>query len=147
MGIFQTLVEVINRTSRPLLVRYDGQDSVLQPNYDAEGNFLPDVHNLIPDLTVDYARNQNILMGSEAADDPSDYEMLVGVLAKPGQKQKHDISFLEQSDEPTRVKLGDMLADDQTVKEIKLGGKRNQRRAKHSEAAVPGNVDAVAFRR
>ena len=147
MGVFQTLVEVINRTSQPLMVRYDGQDTVLRPNYDAEGNFLPEIHNLIPDITVDYARNQNILMGSEDPEDPSDYQMLVGVLAKPGQNQKHDISFLEQSEAPSRVDLATMLAGDQTVKEIKLGGRKQQKRAKHSEAAVPGNVDAVAFRR
>ncbi len=147
MGAFHTLVEVINRTSKPLSVRYDGQDEVLRPNYDAEGNFLPEVHNMIPDITVDYARNQNILMGSEDPEDPSDYVMLVGVLAKAGQKQRHDISFCEQSEEPARVNLANMLADDATVKEIKLGGRRNQKRAKFSEAAVPVNVSAEAFRR
>lgn len=147
MGIFHTLDEVINRTSKPLSVRYDGQETILQPNYASDGTFLPNVHNMIPDITVMYARYQNVLMGSEDPEDPSDRIDLVGRLAKPGQKQKDDISFCEQSDIPTSVNLKAMLADDPSVKDIKLGGKRNQKRARYTETAVPVTVDATGFRR
>lgn len=145
MGVFQTMTEVINRTSKPLMVRYDGQDSEIAPNYDAEGNLLPDVHNQLPDITVPYAKAQNVLMGSEDPFDPSEFVVLVGVKAKTGQKQKDDISFCEQSSELTRVKLDEYL-DDPTAK-IVVAGKRNQRRAKLGEANVPGVVDAAPFRR
>jgi len=122
MGVFYEQSEVINRTSGVLHVRYDGQDIELQPNYDAEGKPLPDVQNMIPAIAVPYAKSQNVLMGSESALDPTDYEVLVGVVAKKGSKQKDDIGFCEQSSEPTRVKLEDYL-DDPTLK-IQVGGRR-----------------------
>ena len=126
MGVFYEQTEVINRTSKVLHVRFDGQDIELQPNYDAKGNLLPDVRNMIPTITVPYAKSQNVLMGSEAAMDPTDYEVLVGVkAAKPGAKQKDDITFCEQSNEPTRVRLEEYL-DDPTLK-IQVGGRRLRR--------------------
>jgi hypothetical protein len=111
MGIFFDTTEVINRTSKKLNVRFDGQDTELEPNYDAKGNLLPDVHNLLPTIAVAYAKNQNILMGSEDPLDPSSFEVLVGVKAKKGERQRDDISFCEQSNEPTPVKLEELLDD------------------------------------
>lgn len=123
MGVFHTMVEVVNRTSKPLTVRFDGQDMVLQPNYNVEGKLLPDVHNLIPDIAVPYAKSQNVRMGSEDPLDPSSYDELVAVKAvKSGVKQKDDLSYLEQSDELTRVRLEDYL-DDPTAK-ITVAGRR-----------------------
>ena len=147
MGIFYAQTEVVNRTSEVLQVRFDGQDIELQPNYDKDGVLLPEVHNLIPTITVPYAKSQNVRMGSENPDDPSDYVELVGAVAKPGEKQKDDISYLEQGDALTRVDLREMLSDDPAVKDIRVAGKRNQARAKRSEAATPVNVDATTFRR
>ena len=125
MGVFYEQSEVVNRTSKVLHVRFDGQDIELQPNYDAEGKLLVDVRNMIPTITIPYAKSQNVLMGSEAAMDPTDYEVLIGVKAKSGAKQKDDISFCEQSSEPTRVRLEDYL-DDPTLK-IQVGGRRLKR--------------------
>lgn len=122
MGVFFEQIEIVNRTSKRLNVRYDGQDIELLPNYDESGKRLPDVHNVIPTITVPYAKSQNVQMGSEDPLDPSEYVVLVGVKAKPGQKQKDDISFLEQSNELTRVRLEDYL-DDPSVK-IQVGGRR-----------------------
>lgn len=122
MGIFYEQVEIVNRTSKTLSVRYDGQDIELEPNFDEKGEKLKDVHNFIPLVAAPYAKSQNVLMGSEDPIDPSDYQVLVGVIAKKGNKQKDDISYLEQSKEVTRVKLEDYL-DDPTL-EIKVGGRR-----------------------
>lgn len=127
MGVMYEMEEVINRTNEPLNVRFDGQDTVLDPNYDAEGKFLADVHNIIPKICVPYAKSQNILNGSEDPEDPSDYVELVAVLAKSkwartNGVQRDDISFCPQDhDEPTRVRLEDLL-DDPTLKILK-GGK------------------------
>lgn len=127
MGVFYEQTEVINRTSRVLHVRYDGQDIELQPNYDAEGKRLKDVQNMLPTVAVPYAKSQNVLMGSENPFDPTDYEVLVAVVAntKRNQKQKDDISYCEQSNEPTRVRLDDYL-DDPTLK-VQVGGRRLRR--------------------
>lgn len=124
MGVFQEMTTVVNRTSKPLNVRFDGQDFLLQPNYTAEGERIKGVVNQIPSQTVAYAKSQNVLMGSEDPFDPSEYAVLIGVVAKAGQKQKDEISFCEQSNEPTRVKLSEYLGDDPTIKEIKLGGRQ-----------------------
>ena len=138
MGIFKENTEVINRTSKVLSVRFDGQDMDLKPNYALDGTFLPEVHNMIPSITVEYAKSQNILMGSEDPLDPSDWQTLVAAIAKPGRPQKDDISFLEQSSEPTRVKLADYL-DDPTAK-ITVAG----RRVRNSEAR-PARPNDVPF--
>jgi hypothetical protein len=144
MGAFQTLVEVINRTSKPLNVRYDGQDMTLEPNYTPEGELIPDVHNMIPEQTVPYAKAQNPLMGSEDAIDPSNWQTLVGRKAKRGEKQRDEIDFLEQSDVLTRVDLKELLGDDQTVKNILVRGKVEHRAADQQIGAAtqPFNVRA-----
>lgn len=141
MGVFFEQATVCNRTSRVLHVRYDGQDFELQPNYTAEGKRIPDVHNVIPAITVPYAKSQNVLMGSEDPHDPSGYEVLVGVIAAKGAKQKDDISFCEQSNEPTRVKLADYL-DDPTAK-IQVSGRAVRPSEARPEREVqPFNVRA-----
>lgn len=132
MGIFYEMSEVVNRTSKMLPCRFDGQDMELQPNYDEKGVRLKDVHNMIPTIAVPYAKSQNVLMGSEDPLNPSDYTELIGAIAKKGNRQKDDISFLEQSGAPTRVKLEDYL-DDPTLT-IQVGG----RRVKASEARPSG---------
>ena len=129
MGIFYEQSEVVNRTSKKLHVRYDGQDIELLPNYTETGERIADVRNMLPTVCVAYAKSQNVLMGSEDPFDPSEFEVLVGLVAKAGAKQKDDISFCEQSSELTRVRLEDYL-DDPNVKEIKVAG----RRVRNSEA-------------
>ena len=147
LGVFHEMTELVNRTSKPLSLRFDGQDITLEPNYDAAGKLLKDVHNLVPTITVPYARSQNVRVGSEDPFDPSEFEVLVGVKAKKGAPQKDDISFLEQSDSLTRVDLREYLGDDPSIKDIRLAGRKNDVRAKRSEAQVPTAVDATSFRR
>lgn len=127
MGIFHEQVEIVNRTSKPLGVRFDGQDMVLEPNYDAQGNLIEGVVNMLPRQVVPYAKSQNVQMGSEDVIDPSSFEPLVGVKVKRGERQLDDLSYLEQTKELTRVKLRDLLEGDATVKDILLRGKVEHR--------------------
>lgn len=114
----QDVVEVVNRTSKSLGVRYDGQDMTLKPNYDKDGKFLKGVHNFVPRIVIPYARNQNIIMGSEDAIDPSDYQSLIGVVAADNAKQKDDLTFVASNDAaPTRVRLEDLIGDNDRVKQ------------------------------
>lgn len=124
MGVFYEQTEVVNRTSKKLSVRFDGQDIELEPNYTEAGELIPDVHNLLPSCTVPYAKSQNVLMGSEDPLDPSDYQVLIGKVAnrKKGEKQVDDLSWCEQSAELTRVKLDEYL-DDPSIS-ITVGGRR-----------------------
>lgn len=72
MGILSTYadsVTLVNRTSRVLSGRYDGEDIAIQPG-DNPG---------FPKVAVQYIKNQNILKGSKHPSDPRKYICLVGV--------------------------------------------------------------------
>jgi hypothetical protein len=73
MGIFHDMVEVVVRTPWPLTVRFDGQETTLNPG-----------KNLIPRLTLTHAMNQNPIMGTADPDNPSitGAEYLIGVTEK-----------------------------------------------------------------
>jgi hypothetical protein len=88
---------------------------------------------MVPRQVVPYARAQNPLMGSEDVIDPSSWESLVSMKVKRGEKQVHDLSYLEQSDVLTRVDINELLSDDMTVKQVITRGKREHR-------AVDSNV-------
>ena len=60
MGIFQDLVVLVNRAPVPLSVRFDGQETTIQPG-----------DNHIPKVVIPYAKNQNPIMGSADADNPT----------------------------------------------------------------------------
>jgi hypothetical protein len=134
MATWGDLVEVVNRTSKPLSVRFDGQDVTLEPNYDAAGKPIAGVRNFIPRTVVRFAKDQNVLMGSEDPIDIFDYEPLVGVKAAKGAKQRDDLSFQEQSDAPSRVDLG-LLLDDPKLKVVPGRGKH---RVSEASVAIPG---------
>jgi hypothetical protein len=52
MGIFHETIELVNRTSQPLEVIYDGQRTILEPNYTDEGKRQADVHNVLPKIVI-----------------------------------------------------------------------------------------------
>lgn len=60
MGIFQEMMTVVNRSPVVLAVRFDGQDTL-----------LPVGESLLPRIAVDYAKNQNPVMGSADPNNPS----------------------------------------------------------------------------
>ena len=59
MGIFHTQVTLVNRAPENLTVRFDGQDKTLVPG-----------ENIVPEIVVDFAKNQNPIMGSGDAHNP-----------------------------------------------------------------------------
>lgn len=72
MGIFIETVEVTNRAPIDLTVTFDGQCKTLTPG-----------KNAIPRMTVEFAKNQNPIMGSGDPQNPhiSGTRYLVGVAA------------------------------------------------------------------
>lgn len=84
LGVFNNSVTLINRTSRILTVRYDGEDIQLQPGENPG----------FPAIAVPFARKQNPLMGSKHPVNPLKYISLVGVKAKPGEKQVDAIEVI-----------------------------------------------------
>jgi hypothetical protein len=69
LGVFRDSVTLVNRTNRVLNVRYDGEDIVLQPGENPG----------FPKVAVQYAKNQNPLMGSKHPINPRKFISLVGV--------------------------------------------------------------------
>ena len=82
MGIQET-VTLINRTTSPLKVTFDGMDIPIKPG----------VNHGFPAVCVPYAKAQNPLMGSKHPFSPTHFESLVGV-----EGTKDPITPLEQSD-------------------------------------------------
>lgn len=82
LGVYKESITLVNRTSRELNVRYDGEDITLQPGENPG----------FPQVAVPYAKRQNPLMGSKHPVNPTRYISLVGVKAKPGEKQQDDIT-------------------------------------------------------
>lgn len=69
LGVFRDAVTLINRTSRELTVRYDGEEIVLKPGENPG----------FPSVAVPYAKRQNPLMGSKHPINPTKFISLVGV--------------------------------------------------------------------
>lgn len=69
LGTFRDSVTLVNRTTRQLAVRYDGEDILLAPGENPG----------FPKEAAPYARKQNILKGSQHPINPGKYISLVGV--------------------------------------------------------------------
>lgn len=71
IGVFQDMVEIVNRAPVNISVQFDGQSATLTPG-----------RNFIPRVTVQYAKNQNPLKGSADLDNPtaSGVDFLIGVV-------------------------------------------------------------------
>lgn len=82
LGNYKDAVTLVNRTSRNLTVRYDGEDSIITPGENPG----------FPKVAVEFAKRQNPLMGSKHPNDPRKFIILVGVKAAAGEKQKDDIT-------------------------------------------------------
>lgn len=136
MGIFHEQIEVVNRTSKTLEIVYDGQRIKVLPNYDETGKRLDGVHTMVPRQVIPFALAQTVIMGSEDAFDPSDFQSLIGVIDPKEKRQKswHDCSFHEQTDTLTRANLEEVL-DDPSAK-IVVRGRRVPKGSEHSVRPV-----------
>lgn len=142
MGVFHDMVELVNRTSQPLQIMFDGQRTTLEPNYTKDGQFLPDVHNMVPRQVVPYALNQTVIMGSEDVKSPSTFRSKVGVIDRRAEKDPkfrkkswHDISFFDtrQETEITRVPAEQILEEfAEPGAKIRAGGRKHR----PSDAAI-----------
>ncbi len=150
MGIFFEQVEYINRDCIQRTITFDGQRVYLQPNYDEEGNFLPEVKNFAPKLCIPYAFNQNVVMGSEDTHDPSEFDSYVVPVIYKQKKAKgdkkavkpelrYDISFKPSSKNvaTTRVQL-DQYLNDPSLKVLEGRGKFRAAEARIADHRITG---------
>lgn len=69
LGAYKESVTLVNRTSRILSVRYDGEDTTIRPGENPG----------FPKVAVPFAKRQNILKGSRHPVNPNLFVCLVGV--------------------------------------------------------------------
>lgn len=128
MGIFYEMVEVINRTSKPLNGRFDGQDITLLPNYEpGGGEMINRGENMVPKVAVGHLKHQNPLMNSEDPLNPLAYTTLIGRVAnkRKGEVQKDDLSYLEQDEEAVTRVNREEFEDDKMIRTKVRGRKKH----------------------
>jgi hypothetical protein len=128
MAIMGETVNLVNRTSKPLTVRYDGRKETIAPGENPG----------FPKEAVLYAKRQNPLMGSEDPENPtmSGTQYLVGVKVKAGERQTDDISPLEQSDAIERF-------DKKLLRPLRKGEKEVVRPLRNSRASVSVGIGGL----
>jgi len=96
MGIFQSMIEVVNRAPWPIKVQFDGQTITLPPG-----------ENHIPDIALQYALNQNPMNGTADLDNPhvSGAQYLIGIPKKANKYPCEPLTAAQiqaQKDNPCR---------------------------------------------
>ena len=112
MGVFHELVTLVNRAPVSLTVRFDGQDTTIYPG-----------ENQIPKIAITCAKNQNPIMGSADADNPSmrGARYLIGVKdteddCTPLTKEE----WQEHLGKPSRMNVDDLIVSKLDPKKERL---------------------------
>lgn len=102
MGIFYQMTEVFNRTPVKLNVRFDGQDIEIPPGV-----------SKIPSVAVDYAKNQNPIMGSADANNPfmSGARYLLGIVGRDECTPLTKEEWTSHLGKPARINMDEYMED------------------------------------
>lgn len=93
LGNYRDSVTLVNRTNRILNVRYDGEDTKLQPGENTG----------FPAVAVPFAKAQNPLMGSRHPNSPGKFIALVGVKGTKDDITTIPQAVLEEADQELEV--------------------------------------------
>src|SRR3954471_21954137 len=123
MGIFFEQATVVNRAPVPLTVRFDGQETVIPPG-----------ESPLPVVSINYAKNQNPIMGSQDPLNPSlsGARYLIGVKGtrdncKPLTKEE----WTAHCEAASRMDLAELFEDVLLPKEhIEVRGKGRKTQAR-----------------
>jgi hypothetical protein len=139
MGIFLETVELINRAPVNLTVKFDGQEKTLKPG-----------SNWVPYVTVEFAKNQNPIMGSQDPYNPhiSGCSYLVGIAGTkdpvtPLTPEEWETHLGRPCREDEQVLFEDRYGSDPKAKLVTYGkGKRTNARSRNDAGTSPtGNAD------
>ena len=142
-GIFQDMVELVNRTPLEL----DEKAAEISVQFDGQSKTLVRGSNMVPRIVVPFAKNQNPIMGTQDPYNPhiSGCQYLVGVKAPAGNKQKDPIEPLTMEEwndhmgKPCREDVQQLFEDrygtDPKAKLVLLNkGKKTTARSRHDAA-------------
>lgn len=136
-SVFQTFVKVFNRAPVPLSVTFDGHQYTIQPGFDD-----------LPDLTVNYAKNQNPIMGSQDPNNPhmSGAQYLIvteedpgyGVPLTNGEWDAHGRRPCRLDEEAI---FAERYANDPKARQIVMGkGRASTAGSRYEAGGAPGGV-------
>lgn len=133
-GVFQDMVPIVNRSPVVLTVTFDGQTTNVKPG----PGFLPSV-------TINYAKNQNPVMGSVDPNNPaiSGGEYLIGVVGRDNTEIMTKDEWNAHCEAISRVDLKIMLEDELGPgQRVEVRGKGRKTQARNSfEAGVKAAVN------
>jgi hypothetical protein len=130
-GVFQDMVPIVNRAPVPLTVKFDGQETVVKSG-----------QGFLPSVTINYANNQNPVMGSVDPNNPSisGGEYLIGVQGRDNCSMLSTGEWNAHCDAISRVDLKTLMEDE-------LGpGERVEVRGKGRKTAARNSFEASGFK-
>ena len=139
MGIFFEQVELFNRAPIDLTVQFDGQCKTLIPG-----------SNAVPRIVVDYAKNQNPIMGTQDPNNPhiSGCRYLVGIVGKddctPLTKKEWENHLQRPCREDEQQWFEDRYGNDPKAKLVVRGkGRKTAASSRYDAGSSPagGNAD------
>ena len=140
MGIFLEHVELFNRTPIDLTVQFDGQCKTLKPG-----------PNTVPGIVVEYAKNQNPIMGTQDPYNPhiSGCKYLVGVVGSkdnctPLTKAQWEEHLSRPCREDEQVWFADRYGSDPKARLVVMGkGRPSTANSRYDAGSSPsgGNAD------
>lgn len=131
VGVFQDLREVVNRAPVDLTVTFDGQSHTMKPG-----------KNMIPAVTIPYAKNQNPQKGTGDLDNPTatGVAFLLGVVGTPDNCDPlTDEEWAAHCISPSRFNTDDILeqASRRLPPGYKLEVKKAKKQSRFSVASTP----------
>ena len=134
MGIFHETVVLVNRAPVELNVQFDGQSKTLAPG-----------ENSVPGIVVDYAKNQNPIMGTQDIYNPhlSGCQYLVGVKGtkdncEPLTKKEWEAHLKRPCRENEQQWFADRYGSDNKAKLIVRGaGRKSTANSRYDAGASP----------
>jgi hypothetical protein len=133
-GVFQDMVPVVNRAPVSLTVKFDGQETTIKSG----PGFLPSV-------TINYAKNQNPIMGSVDPNNPaiSGGDYLIGVVDRDNCEMLTKAEWNAHCDAISRVDLKVLMEDELGPGErVEVRGRGRKTQARNSfDAGVRAAVN------
>lgn len=133
-GVFQDMVPIVNRAPVVVFVKFDGQESQIQPG-----------PGVLPSVTINYAKNQNPVMGSVDPNNPAitGGEYLIGVVGRDNCEMLTKEEWNAHCDAISRVDLKVLMEDELGPgQRVEVRGRGRKTQARNSfEAGVRAAVN------
>jgi len=137
-GVFQDMVPIVNRTPVSLTVTFDGQTTT-----------VPSGKGFLPSITINFAKNQNPIMGSVDPNNPSisGGEYLIGVVGRDNCEMLSKEEWNAHCDAISRVDLKTLMEDELGPGErVEVRGKGRKTQARNAfEAGVRAAVNKAGM--